>query len=109
MSAPSIVIRSVTLPVAAPADMTWKELDAILTPAFRAATELANWSVHQMFKRDVPGPECPKTLKAKNKDNPTGLYLYGIAKSEFSRLGEAVEGGYRIGGVHNPEGGGQVP
>lgn len=45
--------RAVTLPVAAPVDLSWAELDAALLPAFRLATDLANWAQGELCRRDV--------------------------------------------------------
>jgi hypothetical protein len=78
------VIRAVTIPVATPADMTWAELDSLLTPALRLSTDLANWSVHTLFRLDSPGePALPDTVKS--------AYLYGLAKASFPDWSERVE------------------
>jgi hypothetical protein len=58
------VIRAVTLPVATPVDLDWKQLDAALTPALRLATELANWCVRRLFVLDDPtSPKTPAAIK----------------------------------------------
>jgi len=78
------VIRAVTLPIAAPVDLTWAELNALVMPALRLATDLANWSVHTLFRLDTPNePDCPQAVK--------DCYLYGLAKTEFPAWAERVE------------------
>jgi len=49
---PTTVCRVVTVPVARPVGMTWEQLDAAVAPAFRLATDLANWCVRRLFVLD---------------------------------------------------------
>jgi hypothetical protein len=51
---PKTVHRALTLPVAAPVKLSWSELDAAINPAFRLATEIANWCVRRLFVLDDP-------------------------------------------------------
>lgn len=85
MATEATVVRCATLPVSVPlgerpdgTPWTWAALDAALVPAFRLATDAANWCVHEMFKRDVPGvAKTPGTVKPRGKTNPGGFYSYG--------------------------------
>lgn len=82
---PNTVVRCCTLPVGVPLGndptgkpWTWESLNAALLPAFRLATDAANWCVHALFKRDIPGQvKAPGGVKPKGKSNPTGFYSYG--------------------------------
>lgn len=78
------VIRAVTIPVASPVDLDWKQFNAALTPAFRLATDLANWCVHRLFRLDSPGVVlCPDAVRPRSESNPKGSYLYGNAVRAF--------------------------
>lgn len=58
------VVRAVTLPVAAPVDLSWAELDAAILPAFRLSTDLANWCVRRLFVLDDPASaKTPDAVK----------------------------------------------
>lgn len=83
------VLRAVTVPVAAPVDMDWKKLDGLLKPAFEFSTDLANWAVHTLFKKDAPNEhKTPDSVRLKSKTNVNGCYLYGEASTSFPEWAE---------------------
>lgn len=83
------VLRAVTVPVAAPVDMDWKKLDGLLKPAFEFSTDLANWAVHTLFKKDAPNEhKTPDSVRLKSKTNVNGCYLYGEASTGFPEWAE---------------------
>lgn len=94
------VIRCVTIPVSVPLGedpagnpWTWQTFGAALLPAFRLSTDLANWSVHALFRRDVPGEEkAPASVKPRGNGNQAGCYLYGEAVATFPGWAERVAG-----------------
>lgn len=84
IDAPSTVVRSVVIPVAAPADLSWKEFNRIANPAFKLSTELANWCVHTLFRLDQPNvAKCPDAVKK--------AYLYDLAKKGFPDWAERCD------------------
>lgn len=94
------VVRCVTLPVAVPlgndqngTPWTWESFNEAMTKAFRLSTDLANWSVHFLFRRDVPGQQAePDEIKPRSKTNPGGCYLYGDAVKSFPNWSTLTEG-----------------
>ncbi len=69
-----VFLRAVTLPVECPVDETWDNFRDALHAAWRVSTDLANWSVHHLFRHDAPNQ--PKTQASK-------VYLYGDAAKQF--------------------------
>ncbi len=94
------VVRCVTIPVAVPmgtdpagAPWTWASFDAAMRDAFRLSTDLANWAVHTLFRRDTPGaPKTPDAVRVRSETNPDGCYLYGEAGGSFPGWSERVAG-----------------
>ena len=78
-------VRSVALPVFGPLEHTWEELNQATATAWRLSTDLANWMVAEMFRRDmvpVGSRELPKFIM-KGKDTPDGWYGYGHAREHY--------------------------
>lgn len=55
--------RCITLPVGVPIDSSWDNLNASLKIAFDLSTDLANWTVLEMFKADVSGQRMSEEAK----------------------------------------------
>lgn len=83
MKGDNTVVRAVTLPVEHPVNHGWGALHEASRAAFRLSTDLANWAVHHLFRRDVPGVETPDAVKPGPKSEPAKCYLYGAAVKEF--------------------------
>jgi hypothetical protein len=47
------ILRAITLPVAAPLDCDWKQLDASLKVMWTRTTQMSNWIMTELFARDV--------------------------------------------------------
>lgn len=77
------VVRAVTLPVECPVTHPWGEVNAAANAAFRLSTDLANWAVHYLFRRDTPDAATPDAVKPGKKSEPSKCYLYGAATGEF--------------------------
>lgn len=94
------VVRCVTIPVAVPLGSdpagnpwTWQTFNAALLPAFRLSTDLANWAVHTLFRRDTPGEaKAPAAVKSRGVGNQAGCYLYGEAVAGFPDWSGRVAG-----------------
>jgi hypothetical protein len=95
----AFTLRSATFAVAGPADGTWEEFRAALKECWQASTQLANWAVMTLARRDVtrrPGmdklPPMPK-VELYRLARPDGMEV-GDAQSR-SCLFRAVEAKYR--------------
>lgn len=77
------VVRAVTMPVECPVTCGWGELNEALRTAFALSTDLANWAVHYLFRRDAPGAATPDAVKPGKASEPGKAYLYGAAVKEF--------------------------
>lgn len=72
------IVRCVTIPIGGPGEgRSWEELNKGLHAAWRLSTDAANWCVHALFRRDIPGAvKMPATVKSRGKNNPCGFYAY---------------------------------
>lgn len=85
------ICRAVTYPIA-PVGIDWKILDAILLPAWRESTALANWSVLELIRHDVGAtagtkslPPYPHCRCGACRHLQGGIYLYGHFKKYAGR------------------------
>jgi hypothetical protein len=84
---------SVTIPVSRPlgedADgrpWTWESFRPVVRTAFKASTDLANWAVHHLYRRDDIGiEETPDAVKMGAKAEKGKCYLYGTASAEYPK------------------------
>lgn len=76
---------SVVLPVVDADDadgnpIPWEKLNQILNPTFRFVTDLANWAVQTLFKKDTVNVySTPNAVKPGLKSETDKCYLYGEA------------------------------
>lgn len=74
-------VRAFSLPVAAPVDMSWQDLAAVINPAFRLSTDLANWCVRRLFMLDdATSTKTPIEIK--------NWYGYGDASKHYPAVGQ---------------------
>ena len=82
------VLRSITIPVAAPADISWLDLRALLKNLYKEVTSASNWMVTQMFTQDVrrsPTHEkMPQMPEIRSSSGKKGLYT--DAREQFPSL-----------------------
>lgn len=91
-------LRAITIPIAGPADATWAELREALRTCWQSSTRLANWTMTQLYTRDVRREPGVEKMPAMPK-----IYLYPEARIEcpemdsqsVSSLLQAVERKYR--------------
>ena len=73
------IIRAVTIPVGAPANVEWAALKVALKDCWKQATDAANWCIMELFRRDTPNvaatPDCVKMGSV----NAGRFYAYGEA------------------------------
>lgn len=76
------IVRAVTIPVGAPLNMEWKELNAALAACWKQGTDAANWCIQQLFHRDTPNvAETPDAVKMGSLKNGR-FYGYGEAAKQ---------------------------
>lgn len=85
-------VRAVALPVEQPVTHSWGEVNAAATAAFRLSTDLANWAVHYLFRRDTPGADTPDAVKPGKASEPGKTYLYGEAVKGFPDWADRCDG-----------------
>jgi hypothetical protein len=92
------LLRAISLPVASPSDLTWKQLRDALKPLWVATTQACNWMTTELYVRDVRrGPNDTKLPPMKP------VYLYPETRQKFpvlpsqtaAALEHAVTGKYR--------------
>lgn len=75
------MMRSITIPVAAPTSCDWRELRPILDGAWAEARRLGNWALRQLALADealrAPGEKSPGKMPR--------VYLYGLAGERYDR------------------------
>lgn len=76
------VIRSLVLPVAEPVGTTWEEFDRLKLKAWRMSTDLANWTVAEMFRQDKTPVGGAKLEKFSD------WYAYGHARDNYPLFSE---------------------
>lgn len=77
------VIRAVVLPIAECVGVEWADFCKRLHVAWRASTDLANWTIQEMFKRDTVPVGGGKLLPF-----PPGWCAYSHAKERFPAIAE---------------------
>jgi hypothetical protein len=75
------LLRAVSMPVAAPIDLSWKELRDRLKPLWQETTRACNWMVTELYARDVHRKPEDTTLRPMPK-----IYLYPAARLLFPAL-----------------------
>jgi hypothetical protein len=77
----SHVLRAVTIPVASPLDHDWTEFRALLRSMFAVTTQAYNWTMTELYARDIRREADAKKMPAMAK-----VYLYPVLRARFPTL-----------------------
>lgn len=77
----SHILRAVTIPIVSPLDKTWDEFRAVLRAMFAATTQAYNWTMTEMYARDVR-----RDAQAEKMPPMAPLYLYPELRARFPML-----------------------
>ena len=72
------VLRTITFPVIGPVDSNWSELREVLAKAWKQSTELANWALNELSKRDIV-----RSVNMQKLPSMARIYLYPEARARI--------------------------